>query len=87
MSSTKVLAALSVAMILGAAPAAMAAQKHADAARGANANASAHPALATDHGFQTWCGANAECNGWGDWLRRVKAGDQKVYLAPPGSMN
>jgi hypothetical protein len=85
MRHTKVLAALSVAMILGAAPAAIAAQKHADAAKGASANASARPALTTDHGFQTLCGVNPECNGWGDWLRRVKAGDQKLYLAPPGS--
>jgi hypothetical protein len=88
MSHTKVLAALSVAMILGAAPAAMAAHKHAYTANAATAQASAASAAATtNHGWQTWCGVNAECNGWSDWLRRIQAGDENLRNSPPGSMN
>jgi hypothetical protein len=86
MSHSKILAALSVVLILGAAPAAIAKDTHKNVAgpNASTANASAAPRPNT-HGFQTWCDTNPECNGWGDWLRQIQAGDRSLVTHPPGS--
>jgi hypothetical protein len=85
-----VFSALAVAMVLGSASAAVAAQHKSGTpkARAANAQASsqidpraAYKPKGTNHG--TWCDNSADCNGWAQWLIEVQENklkaDKNVY--------
>jgi hypothetical protein len=73
-------AVLSAIIILGGAPGAMAAKKHA----AANASASAQiadPRAAykeQGHNQQSWCDVNPDCNGWNEWLKDTQEGKLKA---------
>jgi hypothetical protein len=73
MTSKIALTALAFALVLGSASTVMANSHH---------HAKAHEAIAMDpreayvmhnKGGLAWCGINASCNGWNEWLQGVHA--------------
>jgi hypothetical protein len=80
--------ALSLAIVLGnASIAAAAAKKHTDAGQAYGAATGdktlvdprdAYWAKRKGGGDQTWCDADAQCNGWADWLQAVSTGKLKA---------
>jgi hypothetical protein len=78
--------ALCLAIVFGSASmAAAAAKKHTDAGQAYGSAADKSPTDPRDAywakrkggGDQTWCDADASCNGWGAWLEAVSTGKMK----------
>ena len=78
-------AALSASIVLGGAGGALAAKKNEGrhafaAARTGQQDIDPRDAYMQKRkgSDQSWCDADAECNGWGQWLRDVQSGKRKV---------
>jgi hypothetical protein len=82
MNRTIAFGALSLALVFGGASGALAASKKHNSAHEAYAASGAEkvtdPRVNKGSNHEGWCDMDAQCNGWGEWLRDVEEGKLKA---------